>query len=192
MKKPASKKSALTPAEEIRFLAVRTKAAEDYAETTKHLARVAKRKLKNARRTFKLARKVARRARKEAAKLRKALAAATKRAAPSRSKAAKPKKPFKARTGSSTAKKVVARNKKHAGNRAVLRKKKNSQAKRSALSTVKKKPFVKPVFKKTARVESISSAPDKVSPTDSSIAIASSEFSPPASDGGGAVDSQDF
>lgn len=117
------------PRRRIRLLAVRTKAAEVHAETTKRIARLAKRKLKNARRTFKLARKVARRARKEAAKLRKALAAATKRAAPSKSKAAKPKKPFKARTRSATAKKVVTRNKKHVGNRAVLRKKKTLQPK---------------------------------------------------------------
>jgi len=92
MKTSVPKKMVLSPVEKIRMLAARSKAAEDHAETTRSIARLARQKLKSARRTYKHARKVAKRARKEAAKLGKSLAAMTKKARRGKIKSGETKK----------------------------------------------------------------------------------------------------
>ena len=91
MKKTASKKTVVRPAEELASLTARVKVAEAHAETTRHIAQLSKQKLKSARRTYKHVRKVAKRARKAAAKLRQELATAMKKLAHQKARAGKAK-----------------------------------------------------------------------------------------------------
>jgi len=92
MKKSGTIQTSQTIAEKKRQFIIKIKEAETRAETSKHLSRLAKKRLKEARKAFKLAKKVAKRARKHIKELQKAMAAALKTKRPSK-KAAKPAKP---------------------------------------------------------------------------------------------------
>ena len=111
MKKSGTTQTSQTIAEKKRQFLIKIKEAETRAETSKHLSRLAKKRLKEARKAFKLAKKVAKRAKKHIKELQKAMAVALKtkqtKAKQPPKKTAKPSKPA-VRTKQPAAKKAAS------------------------------------------------------------------------------------